>query len=244
MTARKILVSGGSGSIGSVVTQSLLEMGHEVAFTFLHASSVVDRLGELGAQPIRVDFRDEAELVSLDLGSKDAVVHCAGINISSAMTAETSLSDWDQTFAVNVRAAFVLARDSLAGMIARHWGRQVFVGSIYSIRGSVQNAPYNASKHALSGLMKSIAKEYGADGVTSNEVLPAAAESKMMDRLAIAKATAGETAAQYLQRVASASPRNRLVQPREVADLVSFLITDGAAGINGASIPMDGGQIA
>jgi 3-hydroxybutyrate dehydrogenase len=129
-------------------------------------------------------------------------------------------------------------------MIRRKWGRIINVNSIYGLRGADHNCPYNVSKHALSGLTKSIAKEYAVHQITCNEICPGAITSNLMSRIAEdAAREEGITPEAYLQEVASSYPAKRLVLPAEVADLAVFLASEQASYVNGASIPVDGGLI-
>ena len=127
-------------------------------------------------------------------------------------------------------------------MVNRRWGRVINISSIYGIRGTTNNLPYNSSKHGLSGFTKSIAKEYAAYGITCNEICPGAVESELMERIAARKEKEGRVTsrAEYLQMVRESIPAGRLAKPEEIACLALYLASDHAAFINGASIVIDG----
>ena len=236
-------MTGGTGSVGRDLVKRLRAADHETVFQFHSNSERARALKELtGATSWQCDFRN-AEW-ALPAGSFDAIVHCAGINVASEQLAEVSLDEWQQTLEVNVTAPFRLLQIYLPAMIAQRFGRIVFVGSIYSVRGSVRNGPYNCSKHALSALMKTVAKEYGARGISANEVLPGAIESDMMHRIAHEKSLhAGTSPQTYLEQVASSAADQRLAHPADVSAAIEFLLGAEAGHINGASLVVDGGTI-
>ena len=158
---------------------------------------------------------------------------------------EVSDRDWAATLRVNLYAPFVLIRAYLPAMRQKGWGRIVNVGSIYSLRGVEGNLPYTVSKHGLSGLTKTVAKEYGRYGITCNEICPGPVESVMMRRIAERNQAAGTTTAEeYLSEVTSEIPSGRMAEPDEVAALTDFLTSAKASYLNGVSITLDGGLIA
>ena len=130
-------------------------------------------------------------------------------------------------------------------MMRMRWGRIINISSIFGLRATTKNLPYNVSKHGLSGLTKSIAKEYANFGVTCNEICPGAVESELMNRIAMQKEReAGIAHEDYLRAAREAIPAKELASPQGIADLAVFLASDKASHINGASIVIDGGEIA
>ncbi len=236
-------ITGGTGSLGKELVRVFSEGGYKVFFQYNSSKEAARRLSsKYQAQAFQIDFSKEFELLDINF---DVVINNAGINITSGLTHEVSNQDWEKTLRTNLYAAFYAARKYIPGMIRKKWGRIINISSIYGLRGVENNLAYNVSKHGMSGLTKSIAKEYAAYGITCNEICPSAVKSRMMDRIASEEAIAsGITAQAYLKSVCDAIPAKRMALPQEIAYLALFLASREANFINGASIPCDGGLIA
>jgi 3-hydroxybutyrate dehydrogenase len=129
-------------------------------------------------------------------------------------------------------------------MLRRGWGRIINVGSVYSLRAATHRAPYVASKHALTGLTRALALEYATAGVTCNEICPSAVDSEMINRIAHTRAgLRGTTVDSVLDEYRTMNPFGRMATAGEVASMVLYLAGPEAGFVNGASIPVDGGQI-
>lgn len=174
----------------------------------------------------------------------DVLVCNAGI-APSASLGKTDDAMWRQTLAVNLDAPFVLSRALVPAMVARRWGRVVHVASTAALKGYRYTAAYSASKAGLVGLMRAVAAETAGSGVTVNAVCPGFVDTDIVSAAAdkISRVTGKdvETARADLARF---SPQGRLVQPDEVASLVAYLVSDGAAAIHGQCIAQDGGETA
>src|SRR5262249_5180901 len=151
-------------------------------FQYHQGHEIADRLqAETAAAGLQIDFSGDFSLPTTDF---DVLVNNAGVNESDEETHEVDPFIWERMLRINATIPFLLTRAVLPGMLRRRWGRIINVGSIYSLRGAANRAPYVASKHALSGLTKTVAKEYAAHGITSNEICPSAVDSRMIDRIA------------------------------------------------------------
>jgi NAD(P)-dependent dehydrogenase (short-subunit alcohol dehydrogenase family) len=242
MAQKTALVTGGTGSIGEELVRQLVEAGYKTTFQYAANDARARELSQAtGASAIKLDFQSPAYP---DVMQFDALVNSAAISDAKSPVHETSELELREHLEINLIAAFNLIRRCLPYMLERHWGRIVNIGSIYSLRGCARNVSYNVSKHALSGLTKSVALDYAAQGITCNEVCPSAVDSKLMQRIANDKYLAGGSApADFLREVALANPMRRMATPRDVAEVVVYLLADAAAFINGVSIPVDGGEI-
>jgi NAD(P)-dependent dehydrogenase (short-subunit alcohol dehydrogenase family) len=187
-------------------------------------------------------MQHEFQLPELNI---DILINNAGVNISKALSLQVSERLWQQTLDVNLYAPFKLVQKYLPYMVSVGWGRIINISSIYGLRASSQNLPYNVSKHGLAALTKTIAKEYGGVGITSNEICPGPVDSYLMERISVDQVKeTGVPAEQYLQNIRQLIPTQRFALPEEVAYLTLFLASTYAAYINGTSIPLDGGLLA
>ena len=241
--ARSVLITGGTGSVGQALVRGFTSTGYRVVFQFCHDKSMATRLKkECNAEPLQLDFEQHFVLPE---SNYDVVVNNAGINISDVPTDEVTLEDWTRTLQVNLTVPFLIIRQCLPSMKKQRWGRIINISSIYGLRGVEGNFPYTVSKHGLSGLTKTLAKEYAALGITCNEICPGPIDSKMMRDIAKRSAAqSGGTFHEYLKEVREEIPANRMCKPADVAALALFLASPAAGYLNGVSIPLDGGMIA
>lgn len=239
---KKVFITGGTGTVGSSLIESFFNKGYSVYFQFSSNDTKAKELETTyQAKSFKIDFKQSFELPDINF---DIIVNNTGINISDVLTHEVVESIWQETLNVNLTAPFKVCKFYLPKMIEKKWGRIININSIYGLRGVDNNSPYIVSKHGLTGLTKSIAKEYAIHGITCNEICPGAIESELMNRIAerVAKEE-GTTPENFLKEVASTYPSRRLVMPNEVSALALFLASEEASFINGSSIPVDGGLI-
>lgn len=239
---RRILITGGTGSVGQALVEMFSANGDTVTFQYNSNRAVADELeGSFGASALQIDLSKDFELPGNDF---DVVVNNAGINITDVATHEVTLEDWNHTLMVNLTAPFRIAKLCLPFMMQKHWGRIINISSIYGLRAVEGNFPYTVSKHALSGLTKTIAKEYAGYGITCNEICPGPINSDMIRRIAIREtATTGSAPEAYLKDLCNEIPAGRLAEPQEIASLALFLASPDAGYLTGTSIPLDGGKI-
>jgi 3-hydroxybutyrate dehydrogenase len=237
----RVLVTGGTGTLGEAVVVAFAKAGHQMFFQYHSDDETAARLSDtFGATAFKIDFAGDFQLPRHDF---DVLVNCAGINVSEELTHSVDPAAWDLMLRVNATVPFLLTRAIVPGMMRRGWGRVINIGSIYSLRGATHRAPYVASKHALSGLTKALALECAKTGVTCNEICPSAVESDMINRISEIRAgLRGTTVDDVLDEYRSMNPYGRMATAAEVASMVLYLAGREAGFINGASIPVDGGQ--
>jgi 3-oxoacyl-[acyl-carrier protein] reductase len=134
----------------------------------------------------------------------------------------------------NVRGSFLCSREALKGMLRAKWGRIVNVSSAIALRGNAGQTAYAASKSAIVGITKSLAREVGPKGITVNAICPGLLDTEMTSHLT------DQARAYYLDQ----TPLGRTARPEEVSAVVRFLMSDDASYVNGAVIPVDGGLTA
>ena len=145
---------------------------------------------------------------------------------------------------INLDGPFHLSRLVLPGMIERQFGRVVYTSSTAGLIAEPAGCAYNASKHGLLGLMRSVAVDGGAYGVTSNAVLPGWVRTEMAERSARHEAEdRGITADQVWEERAALYPPGRVATPREVAEMIAFLASEESSGVSGEAIRVALGSV-
>lgn len=237
-----VLITGGTGSVGQALVKEFCSNGYPVDLQYHQNESRAKALREYyGIGGWKVDLATDFSLPRTDF---DIIINNAAVNICDEQCADVPLPDWERTLAVNLTAPFRIIRSCLPSMVRRRWGRIINISSVYGLRGTECNLPYTASKHGLSGLTKTVAKEYAPHGITCNEICPGPVQSELLDRIAAREAAdAGDSPQRVLQAIADEIPTGRLALPQDVARAASFLASDEASYINGASIVVDGGWI-
>ena len=239
MTARWALVTGASRGIGAATAVALARAGASVVVHYGSdrdgAEKTAAACGEAGADTrvVGADLRSTTEplLTAMDeLGGIDILVNNAGVTadgLALSMTDEAFALTWQ----VNVQAAFTLARAALRPMVKRRSGRIVNVTSVVGLHGNAGQVNYAASKAALVGLTKSLAREVGKRGITVNAVAPGFVETAMTEDLDMAGMVA-------------AIPAGRLGTADEIAAAIAFLCSPESAYVNGTVLQVDGGLFA
>ena len=237
---RRVLVTGGTGTIGQALVRRFAKQ-HPVVFQYGRNDEVAERLErETGAEKWKVDLPKEKIEVPEGI---TILINNAAINEGDQRTGEVAESTWRKTIDVNLTAIWEVTVKCLPTMVTAGWGRIISISSIYGYRAAVGNLAYTVSKHGLRGLTATVALEYGDKGITANEICPGPVESRMLRRIAAERAGAG-AAEKYLMEVAEDLPINRLIRADEVAWAAAFLAAAESDGINGISLPVDGGMTA
>jgi NAD(P)-dependent dehydrogenase (short-subunit alcohol dehydrogenase family) len=176
-------------------------------------------------------------------GSIDVLINCAGI-ARYATLCDTSLELWNRTIGVNLTGVFLMMRAVLPIMLQQGSGRIINIGSAASKRGEPQMAAYCASKHALVGLTRAAALQVAKTGVTINAICPGPVPTDMLEEgLRGWSEQTGRPIEVGRKVFQAASPQNRFFEASEVAQLVYFLSSDEARGINGQAVNLCGGAL-
>jgi 3-hydroxybutyrate dehydrogenase len=237
-------VTGGAGGIGAAVARRLVADGLHVVVADLDADSAEKVASDVGGEAWAVDLGDTAALADVEV-DVDVLVNNAGIQ-HVAPVHEFPPDQFAAILRLMVEAPFLLVRAALPGMYQRGFGRVVNISSVHGLVASPYKSAYVTAKHALEGLSKVVALEGGGQGVTSNCVNPAYVRTPLVEKQVADQAQVhGISEDRVLEDVMlTETAIKRLVEPDEVAGLVSWVVSDAAAYVNGASLTMDGGWTA
>jgi 3-oxoacyl-[acyl-carrier protein] reductase len=239
-TAKRALVTGGSGGIGTAICRRLARDGHHV---YVHANrsvsvanTVVQEIVAAGghAQALTFDITDAAatglalETVLQD-GPIQILVNNAGVH-SDAVLPGMSPEQWHRVIDVSVNGFFNVTQPLLMPMIRTRWGRIVNVSSVAALLGNRGQVNYAAAKGAINSATKALALEVATRGITVNAVAPGIIETPMSEGLFDAKT---------IERLV---PMKRPGVPDEVASLVSFLVSEDASYLTAQIISVSGGM--
>ena len=236
------LITGASRGIGRAVALRLASEGVRVAVNYnsgeAPAQQLVEEISSQGGEAIalQADVADEAQVKEMVATVRnqwhrvDILVNNAGIRNDRLLMRMTT-KEWDDTLDVNLRGAFFCTKAVLPLMVRQRRGRIINMSSVVGVAGNPGQANYAASKAALIGLTKSVAKEVARRNITANALAPGYILTGMVEELS------EDLKAQVLSRV----PMNRLGVPEDIAGVVAFLCTDEASYITGQVIRIDGG---
>lgn len=240
--SRVVLVTGAAHGIGREVVLTLAERGYAVAANDLvEPDETLEELRQAGAGALSVpgDVSDEAavnEMVAevMDrFGRLDVLVNNAGL-MAITPAEETTLDDWRRMLEVNLTGPFLMSREFGKVMLEQGSGSIVNVSSVAGLLGVADRAAYNASKHGLIGLTRTLAAEWGGRGVRSNAVCPGWVKTERDE----SDQSGNYTDADIEGRV----PMGRFASPEDIAAAVAFLADSDQSGyVNGHTLSVDGG---
>lgn len=238
LEGRRALVTGGGTGIGLACAAALVAAGAQVTVYGRREAPLRAAVEAGRAHAVMVgDVRAPAAALDFDI-----MVNAAGI-ARSAPFLRSDDALWREMLDVNLTGAVAMTRAVLPGMLERRAGRVIHVASTAALRGYAYTSAYVASKHALLGLVRSLALETAEKGVTVNAVCPGFTDTEIVAAsVANIMARTGRSEAEAVAELAKFNPQKRLVRPEEVAAAVLFLSGPAAAAVNGQAIAVDGGE--
>jgi len=229
-TPRTVLITGGNRGIGFALAQRFIADGHRVAVTARSGS------GPTGSLTVAADVTEGTSLdaavaaVEAELGPIEVLVANAGITKDTLML-RMSDEDFEEVINTNLVGVFRVVKRCIKSMMKAKYGRVILISSVVGLYGSPGQVNYAASKAALVGFARSMTRELGSRGITTNVVAPGFINTDMTKALPQAQRE------QYLASI----PAGRFAQAEEVASAVAWLASDESGYISGAVIPVDGG---
>lgn len=240
--SRTVLVTGGTGGIGSAICERLAKQGHRIVTTYrdiTRATVWQEQMNAKGFAPAMYkcdvsDFdatRRMVEAVAADMGPIEILINNAGITRDSSLR-KMDLSQWQAVISSNLDSVFNVTRCVIEPMIERGFGRIVNISSINGQKGQFGQANYAAAKAGMHGFTKALAQEVARKGVTVNTLSPGYVETDMV--MSVPDKIRDDIIAQI--------PVGRLGKPEDIAHAVAFLVSEEAGFITGANLAANGGH--
>ncbi len=244
---RVALVTGAGRGIGRATAELLASRGARV----IAVARTEQELAESGLEYVVADLGtpDGCAVAAAEVVKRFGPIEIFVCNhgIGSAherVIWEQDPAVWSETMRVNLDGPFHLSRAFLPGMIERNYGRVVYTSSTAGEVAEFAGSAYNSSKTGLLGLMRSVAQDGGAHGITSNAVLPGWVRTEMAERSAKSEAAErGITTDQVWEERAALYPPGRVATPQEVAEMIAFLASEESSGVSGESIRVALGSV-
>ncbi|HCP15163.1 MAG TPA: oxidoreductase [Peptococcaceae bacterium] len=250
---RVIVITGAAMGLGQAVAHHAAKEGAKLSLIDMNAEALAQARTEILAESpdaeiltIQADVSDEAAVKSYvdqtyhKYGRIDGFYNNAGIEGRQALIPDYDLDIFKKVIDINLMGVYYGVRHVIPIMKAQQYGRIVNTASVGGIRGVINQAPYVASKHAVSGMTKNVALEFARDGIVSNAIAPGAILTPMV--AGSFKQVNPEDPKKAELEFAQGNPTKRLGMPEEVAKVVGFLLSEDCSYVNGQTIAIDGGQ--
>jgi 3-oxoacyl-[acyl-carrier protein] reductase len=242
LAGKTAIVTGAAQGIGRAIAEALAHAGADVAVADLdpgRSQDTVAAITKMGRRALNIkvnvaDWNDAKAMVDQvvkEWGKVDILVNNAGIT-RDGLLLRMKEEDWNLVLQVNLNGTFNCTKAALQPMSKQRSGRIVNIASIVGVIGNAGQANYAASKAAVIGFTKSVAREYASRAVTVNAVAPGFIDTAMTQQLS----------AEVKEALSKQIPLGRLGQPSDVAEAVKFLASDGAGYITGHVLHVNGGM--
>ena len=250
LSEKVAIITGAASGIGRATARTFAAEGARLLLVDRDAAGLASLADELGAtaRTLVADVADPAQAEGYVAaavaawGGLDVLVANAGIGGPIQPLERVSVEDFDQVYAVNVRGVWLGLRAAVPALRQRGGGSIVAVSSYLGLRGVKAGGAYVASKHAVTGLVKTAALELARDNIRVNTVHPGMIDTPLA--AAMEQALSPADPALGRQKLLAGIPQRRYGQPEEIASLILFLASDAASYCTGSSFSADGGQTA
>jgi 3-oxoacyl-[acyl-carrier protein] reductase len=234
---KNVLITGGSRGIGRACVEKFAREGYAVSFIYNNSDAAASELAaKTGAYPIKADIsnpvaaKKAVESALLNMGSIDVLINNAGISLIKLFT-DTTDEDYYNIMNTNIGGAFFVTREVARNMISNHFGRIVNIGSMWGKVGSSCEVAYSASKSAIEGFTKALAKELGPSGVTVNCIEPGVINTEMNSELD----------EDTIAELCNETPVGKIGDANELAEFIYLIATEKSGFLTGQIIGFDGG---
>ncbi len=236
---RNVVITGGSRGIGAAAARLFAEAGDRVFIIYEKNDEAAERLScEIGAIKVKADIsrekdvRNAAEQIHSLCGGVDVLVNNAAV-AQIKVFSDITPADWDRMFSVNVRGAFLITKEFLPDMINKKSGKIINVSSIWGQTGGSCEVHYSASKSALIGFTKALAKELAPSGICVNCVAPGVIDTDMNNDLD----------EETLEELCMEIPLEKIGSAKDAAESIFFLASSAADYITGQVLAINGGML-
>jgi ketoreductase len=251
---RVALVTGGSRGIGKAIAKALADQGAKVAICARDGEAVrraADEISPGGGRVMafRTDVTEKGDVRNLlrelvsRWGQLHILVNNAGINARTLIDAEDD-ARWLQVLSVNLVGTYYVTREALHCMPSHDGGRIINMSSVLGRFGVPAYTAYCTAKHGIIGFTRALALEVVGRGITVNAICPGWVETDMADHgMGETAAALGMTKEEFRKQALAAVPIQRILEPKEIADLAVYLASEASAGMTGQAINLCGGQV-
>lgn len=236
---KNVLITGGSRGIGKSCVYEFSKKGYRVFFTYKNSDEEAKKISaDTGAVCIKCDVSKSDEVKKMsdfihnNYGKISVIVNNAGIS-QIKLFCDLNEADWDEMFNVNVKGMFLITKEFIKDMIGEKYGKIINISSMWGEAGASCEVHYSASKAAVIGFTKALAKEMGPSNINVNCIAPGVIDTDMNKELK----------KEDLEALCDETPLMRTGNPDEVAKLAVFLASDDASFITGQIIGQNGGMV-
>ncbi len=235
---KTVLITGASRGIGKACAKLFSENGYNVVANYFNSEREAMALAEEYANifAVKADVSDEhqvahmIELANRRFGDIDVLINNAGVSMQKLFT-DTEKNEWDRLFDINVGGVFNCSREVAHSMIRNHRGRIINISSIWGVTGASCEVAYSATKAAIIGFTKALAKELGPSGICVNCIAPGIIDTDMN----------GMIDAETMEELIDETPLQTIGKPYDVASMALYLASDDASFITGQVFGVNGG---
>lgn len=236
---KNVLITGGSRGIGKACVYEFIKNGYRVFLNYNNSKNEAEKIAqETGAVIVKADISktDEvlkmAEFIHENYGKIDVIINNAGISQIKLFT-DISEDDWDKMFDINIKGMFLITKAFVSDMISKQSGKIINISSMWGVTGGSCEVHYSASKAAVIGFTKALAKELGPSKICVNCIAPGVIETEMNSHLS----------KEDMKILCDETPLERIGKPEEIAKTALFLASGNADFITGQVLNVDGGMV-